>query len=85
MPKQVFQRIIQGTQKPSKDSAIKLAFALDIEVYKITYFLELAGYTLCNTDTRDMILEYCFITQKTINEIDEILCKYNQKPLFKKE
>ncbi len=81
MSRKVFTSIIGG-QRPSEDSAIMIAFGLNLTVDETQDLLETAGYRLSNSYKRDIIIRYCIQNKKTISETDDILYHYKEKTLF---
>ena len=81
--KRLFSKIVSDRQyKPSKDTAIALAFALKLTLYEAENLLSRAGYTLSHSNTRDIIIEY-FFREKiyNISDINDVLYCLNQKIL----
>ncbi len=79
--KRLFSKIVLDHQyKPSKDTAIALAFALKLSLGEAENLLSRAGYTLSHSSTRDIIIEY-FFREKIydIIDINEVLYRLNQK------
>ena len=64
--------------KPKKNTAIALAFALELNLEETKEFIGRAGYALTHSSKYDIIIEY-FIRQKNYNvfEINEVLFAYN--------
>jgi O-acetyl-ADP-ribose deacetylase len=65
--------------QPSKETAIALAIALELDVEEAKDLIGRAGYILSRSHTFDMIIEY-FITQRkhNIHEINEALFTFDQ-------
>lgn len=68
--------------KPSKQTALALAIALELPLKQIEEMLKKAGYALSNSNKADVIVKY-FIKQHNydLSTIDEYLLHYDQKPL----
>ena len=68
--------------KPSKQTALALCIALELNIGQTEDLLKRAGYALSPSDIGDSIVKY-FIKRKNynINEIDSMLLKYDQKTL----
>lgn len=70
MSKQLFSKIISNLEyKPSRDTAIVLAFALQLTFEQAQDFIGRAGFTLTHSDERDLILEY-FLKEKYYKLLD---------------
>ncbi len=79
--RRLFSKIISNRQyKPSKDTAIAFAFALELSLEDAKDILSRAGYILSHSNKRDIIIEY-FFREKVYNLIDinEVLYQMNQK------
>lgn len=82
MSRKVFSAILSG-QRPSRDSAIVLAFGLKLNISETNHLLNAAGYSLSQSSKRDIIIQYC-IENKMVDpiEVDNILCYYEEQILF---
>lgn len=81
MDKRLFSKIVSNRDyKPSKDSAIALALALELSLDEANDMLSRAGYTFSHSNKRDIIIEY-FFREKVYNLIDanDVLHRLNQK------
>lgn len=81
--KQHFSKIINDPNaKPSKPTAIALALALELDVDGTKDLIGRAGYTLTNSSTFDLIIQY-FIERKQYNviEINIALYEFDQSLL----
>ena len=81
MDRRLFSKIMSDQYyKPSKDSALALAIALELTLKQTNDLLSRAGYTLSHSDKRDVIIEY-FIREGIYNlsDINEILYRLDQK------
>lgn len=83
--RKLFSKIVSDRNyKPSKDTAIALILALNLNLDEANDMLERAGYTFSHSSKRDIIIEY-FIREKiyNINDINEVLYKLDQKVIGK--
>lgn len=81
--KRLFSKIASNREyKPSKDTAIALALALELSLDEVNDLLSRAGYTFSHSNKRDIIIEF-FFREKIYKLIDvnEILYRLDQKPL----
>lgn len=79
--KRLFSKIVSNNEyKPSKDTAIALAMALELSLEEANDLLSRAGYTFSHSNKRDIIIEF-FFREKIYNLIDanEVLYNLNQK------
>ena len=81
MTRKVFSKIYNG-QRPSRNSAIMLAFGLKLNIEETQEFLNSAGYSLSCSDTRDLILRYCIENSIKPDTTDIILEHYDVPTLF---
>ena len=72
--------------KPSKETIIKIIFALELSIDDAQKLLSKAGYTLSKSNDFDLIVEH-FIATKNFNlpEIDAELYKRNLPCIFSKK
>ena len=68
--------------KPSLDTVIALALALELSLEEAEDLLSRAGYTLSHSRKRDVIIEY-FFRERIYNlfDVNEVLTELQQKPL----
>jgi len=81
--RRLFSKIMSDRHyKPSKDTAIALAIALELSLKQAEDLLSRAGYTLSHSSKRDVIIEY-FIREGIYNlsDINEVLYRLDQKIL----
>ncbi len=79
--RRLFSKIMSNRQyKPSKDTAVAIAFALKLTTEQANDLLARAGYTLSHSSRRDIILEY-FFEEKIYDlvDINEVLYNLNEK------
>lgn len=81
MDRRLFSKMMSNLDyKPSKDSALALAIALELTLKQTNDLLSRAGYTLSHSDKRDVVIEY-FIREGIYNlsDINEVLYRLDQK------
>lgn len=81
MDRRLFSKIMSDRNyKPSKDTAIALAIALELTLKQANDLLSRAGYTLSHSNKRDVIIEY-FIREgiHDLSDINEVLYNLDQK------
>lgn len=67
---------------PSKNTAIALAFALNLDQEEADKLIGAAGYTLSDSETFDLVITFCFSRKiYNINEINLALDYFSLKPL----
>lgn len=79
--RRLFSKIISDRQyKPSKDTAIALAIALELTLEQTNDLLSRAGYTLSHSNKRDVIIEY-FLHERIyhLDDINLVLFNLDQK------
>lgn len=79
--KRLFSKMVCNREyKPSKDTAIALALALELPLDEANDMLSRAGYTFSHSNKRDIIIEF-FFREKIYNLIDanDVLYSLNQK------
>lgn len=68
--------------QPRKSTAISLCLALKLNLKQVDELLELAGYTLTNSDTADLIVKFCIEKEKyNLMDVNEALVYFGQKEL----
>lgn len=79
--KRLFSKIISDREyKPSKDTALSLAFALKLTPEEAENFISRAGYTFSHSNKRDIVLEFFFREQiYNLIEINEVLFRLDLK------
>lgn len=79
--KRLFSKMVSNREyKPSKDTAIALALALELTLEEANDMLSRAGYTFSHSNKRDIIIEF-FFREKVYNLMDanDVLYRLNQK------
>ena len=67
---------------PSKNTAIALAFALNLDQKEADILIGAAGYTLSGSETFDLVITFCFNRKiYDINDINLALDYFSLKPL----
>lgn len=68
--------------RPRKNTIIALALALELNVTNTEELLSTAGYSLSNSDTCDLIIQFCFEKEiYNIHDVNQTLNLFSQKPL----
>ncbi|RFU61776.1 hypothetical protein [Peribacillus glennii] len=70
--------------RPGKNTTIALALALELDQTETEELLGAAGYTLSNSDTSDLVIQFCL--EKKIYDIDlvnQALDHFSLKPLIR--
>ena len=80
--RKLFSKIRRTDYQPSKDTALKLCIALNLNTDDTKDLLGKAGYALSQSIERDLIIQYC-ITNKIFDlmKINNYLFSFNQKTL----
>jgi hypothetical protein len=68
--------------RPSKNTVIALALALELKKKETDKLLSSAGYSLSDSETADLVIQFCI--ERKIFEIDQVnyaLDYFSQKPL----
>lgn len=67
----------------SKNTAIALAFALELNTDEAEGFLSAAGYSLSDSETFDLVIQFCFEKEiYSVDEVNQALDYFSLKPLF---
>ncbi|MBQ8426892.1 MAG: XRE family transcriptional regulator, partial [Clostridia bacterium] len=72
--RRLFSKMISNyNYRPSKDTVLAFALSLELNLEQSKELLSSAGYSLSNSDKRDVILTFCFergiYKMKQVNEI----------------
>ena len=81
--RKLFSKIISARgYSPSKDTAISLAIALNLNLEETNHLISKAGYTLSNSKKKDLIIAY-FISKEIydIDTINDTLYRLDERPL----
>ncbi len=81
--RRLFSKIMSDrTYKPSKDTCIAIALALELPLQKAADLLSRAGYILSRSSKRDVILEFCFSEKLyDIGMVNDLLYRLGEKTL----
>ncbi len=81
--RRLFSKIMSDrTYKPSKDTCVAIALALELPLPKAEDLLSRAGYALSHSSKRDAILEFCFSEkQYDIGMVNDLLYRLGEKTL----
>ena len=82
--RKLFSKIRNEEYRPSKNTALALAIALELSLKDTKALINKLGYAISHSNKADVIVEY-FIKEKIYDlaTIDEVLMEYDQKPLSK--
>jgi len=80
--RRLFAKIRRPDYRPSKQTVLALAIALELDLDETKLLLERAGFTLSHSQKSDVIIEY-FIMRRIYNlhEINSVLFEYDQQIL----
>ncbi len=72
--RRLFSKIVSNyNYRPSKDTVLAFSLSLELNLEQAKNFLVSAGYSLSNSDKRDVILSFCYergiYNMKQVNEI----------------
>lgn len=71
-----------STYHPSKETAIKLCLALELDIVKTERLLETAGYCLSMSSTSDLVIRYCIEHNEfNIMSVNEALDYFSEPTL----
>lgn len=79
--KRLFSKMVSNREyKPSKDTAIALALALELSLEEASDLLSRAGYTFSHSNKRDIVIEF-FFRERVYNlmDVNDVLYRLNQK------
>ena len=81
--RKLFSKIMGNkNHAPHKDTAIKLALALELPIKEAGEMLEKAGYALSHSSRRDLAIEYFFLNRKyDLYELNYALQMLGEEPL----
>ncbi|MCQ2910779.1 MAG: hypothetical protein MJ244_01190 [Clostridia bacterium] len=76
--RKLFSKIRAANYHPSKNTVIKLAFALELSEDDMDSFLESASYSLPKNNEYDLIIRFCFLHKIfNLNDVNELLDSHN--------
>jgi hypothetical protein len=80
--RRLFAKIRKPDYRPSKNTVLALAIALELDLSETEHFLKRAGFALSYSQKSDVIIEY-FIKHKmyNIHKINMVLLEYEQQKL----
>ncbi len=81
MDRRLFSKVMSDrTYKPSKDTALAMAYSLHLTLEEAEDLLDRAGYSLSNSDKRDIVMGF-FFKEKLydLNKINYILSELQMK------
>lgn len=83
MDRKLFSKIMGNkNHAPHKDTAVKLALALELPMEETKEMLEKAGYALSHSSRRDLAIEYFFLNRKyDLYELNYALQMLGEEPL----
>ena len=83
LDRRLFSKIMSDrSYKPSKDTAIAIALALQLPLSQANDLLSRAGYTLSHSSKRDIVIEYFFRERHyDLIDINLVLYKLGLKPI----
>jgi len=65
LDRRIFSRMMKDPNyKPSKDTAVAIAFALHLNLEQAGDLLSRAGYALSHSDKRDIVIEFFFLNEE---------------------
>ena len=72
--RRLFSKIVSNyNYRPSKDTVLAFSLSLELNLEQAKNLLASAGYSLSNSDKRDVILSFCYergiYNMKQVNEI----------------
>ena len=79
LDRRLFSKIRKRNYKPSKQTALALAIALELNIDETEQLLAYAGYSLSSELVSDLIVAHSIKKQRyDINKINEVLHQYGQ-------
>ena len=83
LDRKLFSKIMGNkNHAPHKDTATKLALALELPIKEAGEMLEKAGYALSHSSRRDLAIEYFFLNRKyDLYELNYALQMLGEEPL----
>lgn len=82
MSRQTFAKLRKNQNAVSRNHALLIAAGMELDYTEASELLEKAGYAFRNTEMREVIISYVMRNRKyTLEEMDEILLSFGEKPL----
>lgn len=78
--RKLFSKIMKNRQHaPQKNTAVRLALALELPLQEAKEMLEKAGYALSHSSKRDLVIEYFFLNRKyDLYELNDALSELGE-------
>ncbi|RFU68566.1 hypothetical protein [Bacillus sp. V59.32b] len=81
--RKLFSKIRNSNYRPGKNTVIALALALELNIEETDSLLSSAGYSLSDSDTYDLVLQFCLEKKiYTIHDVNQALDYFSLKPLI---
>lgn len=84
--RKLFSAIKNGgySYQPSRNTAIRSCFALQLTLSEAEHLLKIAGFALSNASTSDLLISYC-LEQGIWNlfDVDDLMMAFGQNSIFK--
>lgn len=79
-------QIVAGNRRASRDKLLQIALAVTGDLEEVQTLLKVSGYSPLYTKVkRDAIIKYGIEKNHSLNQINQLLFEYYEKPLFEKE
>ncbi|CAH0345448.1 hypothetical protein [Bacillus sp. CECT 9360] len=81
--RKLFSKIRNSNYRPGKNTVIALALALELNIEETDSLLSSAGYSLSDSDTYDLVLQFCLEKKiYNIHDVNQALDYFSLKPLI---